>query len=87
MYKKIINDFSGIKLKKSNDNDYDPNELYRYSLIIGVERPRVSNLRFVLTLNDKKHIQIFDYDKTKNASNSYKITSDYNPESLENIFK
>ncbi|WP_223068294.1 hypothetical protein [Paenibacillus caui] len=83
----IINDFSEIKLRKSRNHDFNPNESYHYIMHIEVDRPRVSSLRFGMTVYDKKNISIFDYDNRKNKYNSYKITNEFSPDSLENVFK
>lgn len=80
--KDILNDFSQIKLKKSNNNHYSNN--YHYSLAL-VQDKHIR--RFVIWIYDKKSIEIYDDNKTKKHSNSYKITNEYNSESLENLFK
>lgn len=80
--KEIMNEFSKVQLRKSN-NTTDSKELYRYYITPVQDRLKY---RFEIILENKKNITIFD-SQSKYHLNSYTITNEFNSEPLENLFK
>lgn len=83
----IMNGFSEVKLRETKIRDVDPTSRYQYYLIISIDRPRISGLKFGITVYDKKNIEIYDGDKTKHPLHTYQITNEYSSETVENVFK
>ncbi|MBJ9989285.1 MULTISPECIES: hypothetical protein [Paenibacillus] len=80
--KKIMNDLSEVKLKKSNDiNSDQPLPFY---VITSDEN---GTPKFRITIRNNNTMTISDVTAKKGGTNNYKIRNDFNDESIKGLFK
>ncbi|MNO42921.1 hypothetical protein D3C76_331230 [compost metagenome] len=78
---KIIHEFSDVKLRRSNASD-NPTEIYWISIFVN------KGLRFGMSLTDTNFLYITDLaSKNKYSSGNFKITSEFDGESITSLFK
>ncbi|MBY3618765.1 DUF5301 domain-containing protein [Acinetobacter sp. CUI P1] len=78
---KIIHAFSDLKLRRSNASE-KPTETYWISIRVN------KALRFGMTLTDTNFLHIIDLaSKNKYHSGNFKITSEFDGESITSLFK
>ncbi|KTD87668.1 hypothetical protein UQ64_12775 [Paenibacillus etheri] len=78
---KIIHEFSDVKLRRSNASD-KPTETYWISIFVN------KGLRFGMNLTDTNFLYITDLaSKNKYSSGNFKITSEFDGESITSLFK
>lgn len=79
---KIMNAFSPVKLRESNVSNISFTE--SYWITVKTNENRI----FGITLYDKNYVIIFEYDTPSriNTTKSYKITNDFNPRVIEELF-
>lgn len=81
---KILNTFSQTKLRESSLSNINYADSYWMTI-----KTNNKNRKFGITLYDKDYINIYEYSAAiqKNTTKSYKITNDFDPIVIRDLFK